>query len=76
MQQDFVTQSEKLSNALKTLKPDVTREDRKTAEDKFKISNATISRYLSGDVRDNDLAADLILFFRGKIEKRDKALNE
>ncbi len=74
MEQAEKSQSEKLSDALKALEPNVTKDDRKQAQEKFKISNATVSRYLNGEGPNSDLSADLIIFFRSKIEKRNKAL--
>lgn len=73
--QEMITQADKFSQALKMIKADVTAEDRTMAQEKFEISNASVTRYLDGDVRNNDLAADLLTFFKARIAKRDKALS-
>lgn len=73
--QGTATQSERFSEELKRIKPDVTAEDRAIAMDEFKISNASTTRYLNGDVRNNDLAASLITLFKRRIAQRNKALH-
>lgn len=70
-----MTQAETFSDILKKLRRDVTAEDRSIAQKKFEITTATLSRYLNGDVRNNDLAALLIVFFKVQIKKRNKAIN-
>ena len=69
-----MTQSEKFSAELKRINPDVTAEDKSEAVNEFKVSSATIVRYLNGDVRNNDLAASLISLFKRKISVREEVL--
>lgn len=74
MQGNKTTQASRFAEALKLIKPDVTPDDRADAMKKFDISNATVSRYLEGEVRNNDLAASLITFFKSRIQQREKAV--
>lgn len=68
------TQSERLSIELQKINPDVTAKDREAASKKLKFSKMTISRYLNGNVLDNDTAASLLVFFRARISEREKSL--
>lgn len=68
------TQAERLAAILVQLKPDVSAQDRKDACDKLQTTNANISRYLKGQVLDNDTAVKMIAFFRKKIAEREKAI--
>lgn len=66
------TQAERLAEELLKLKPDVTAQDRSDAT--HICGKATISKYLSGNVMDNDTAVKLISFFKGKIQQREQTL--
>lgn len=68
------TQAERFSAQLKLLRPDVTAKDRKDASEDLSVTTATISRYLNGNVLDNDTAASLIEYFKNKIATREKAV--
>ncbi|MDF2381359.1 hypothetical protein JMG10_07780 [Nostoc ellipsosporum NOK] len=71
-----VNQAGRFSAELKALKPDVTAEDRSALQQEHFLSRATISRYLSGEVRDNDTAALIIQFFKTRIAERYKAIEQ
>jgi hypothetical protein len=64
-----------MAEKLKAVAPSVTVEDRKEACVKFLKSHATISHYLSGDVRNMDLGLSLLEFFHGRINERGERLN-
>lgn len=69
-----MTQAQRMGEALKKLKVDVTADDRKALIDELGYTSATIVAYLNGDVKDNDTAVKIITFFRGRITEREKAL--
>ena len=60
----------KASELLKTLKPNVTAEDRKQAMKAFDLSDVTIVNYLKGDVRDLSTAEKLLVFFKQCVNRR------
>jgi hypothetical protein len=66
------SQAERLAEELLKLKPDVTAQDRTGAT--HICGKGTISKYLNGNVMDNDTATKLITFFKAQILKREKAL--
>lgn len=66
----ILTQSQTFSTELKQLKNDVTASDRAVAVKELGFSRATISAYLKGVVKDNDTAASLLSFFKGRIQAR------
>jgi len=68
------TQTERFTEELLRLSADVTAKDRAAAADKLVVTKQTISRYLNGDVRDNDTAVSLIAFFKQCIADRDKII--
>lgn len=68
------TQAERLAAALLKVKPDVTAEDRAEAVKETGCTKATISKYLNGQVKDNDTGVTLLNFFRNRIAKREKAI--
>jgi hypothetical protein len=65
----------KASELLKSLKPNVTAEDRKKAMQAFDLSDVTIVNYLKGDVRDLSTAEKLIVFFRQCVSRREKVFS-
>ena len=65
------TQSERMAQELKALNSDVTAKDREVATEELRFSKQTISRYLNGNVLDNDTAISLLLFFRKRISDRE-----
>ena len=72
-----ISQREVFSQELQRLKTDVTPQDRKDALTVTGVTNiCTISSYLNGDVRNNDVAAKLIKFLRERINERAKVLEE
>jgi DNA-directed RNA polymerase specialized sigma54-like protein len=70
----LLTQKEKLSDAFKAIKPNVTADDRKAAETELGKEKSTISRYLGGRVMDLDTGIQLYTFFKKRIDKREKAI--
>jgi len=68
------TQKQRLAEALKKIKPDVTMKDREAFEKETKITKTTLSYYLNGDVKDNDTAVLVLDFMRKRISKRDRIL--
>lgn len=65
-------QQRKLGLMLKKLALDVTSADKKAAEKKW--SKNSIYTYLSGDVKNNDTAVDMIKFFKQRIADRELQL--
>ena len=77
MQNEIVQnrQIDVFANELLRLKPDLTAKDREEAMKALKIdSRCTISNYLNGKVRDTGTAAELIIFFKGRIAMRNLVL--
>lgn len=71
-----VSQADRLSEQLQAIRPDVTAADRKMLHEEMGYAHATISRYLSGDVLNNDTAAKILSFFKDCIAKREKIINQ
>lgn len=65
-------QQRKLGLMLKKLALDVTAADKKEAEKKW--SKNSIGIYLSGDVKNNDTAVAMIIFFKQRIANRELQL--
>lgn len=68
-------QKEQFAELFARIKPDVAAEDIKQAEDRKIASQATISRYLNGDVADTGVAYKLATHFQKCINKRQQALS-
>lgn len=68
------TQAERLFDQLQEVRKVITRKDRELAREKFGITTTTLSVYLNKGIRDADLAAGLLTFFKGRIAQREKAL--
>lgn len=68
-------QFKKASELLKSLKPNVTAEDRKEAMQLYELSDVTIVNYLKGDVRDLSTAEKLITFFQPRISRRERVFS-
>ena len=66
-----VSQRARIRTKLLAMAGDVTLDDRKAAVKKFKKSMVTVMTYLKGEVLNNDLGLDLILFFKARIEDRE-----
>ena len=71
-----MTQAERLGKVLKAIKPDVTADDRKAVVQSTELGYKppTISKYLNGEVMNNDTAAKLIIFLKARIAKREKSI--
>lgn len=65
-------QRKRLNEVLDKIVDDVTADDRKAAMEAFKMAKSTLSMYLNGRGTNNDTIADLIAFFRDRINQRDK----
>jgi len=62
------------AEALKSIAADVSANDKKNFISKNGCSEATISRYLKGDVKDTSIAYKLLVFFKKEIQKRNSIL--
>jgi hypothetical protein len=69
-----LTQKDRFAEELLSIAPDVTENDRKVFMKKYKKGVTMVSNYLNGKVANVDTAAQMLLFFRGEIEKRNKIL--
>lgn len=69
------SQKERLSKLLADMRPDVTEDDRKEYQEKTGTSNITISRNLNNKVTSVSKAMEMFLFFKGKIDEREKQIN-
>lgn len=70
-----MTQIQKLANELKTMKVNITTQDKKNCVKELDLHHNTVSNYLRGDGRDADTATKLIKFFTKQIEKRNSVIN-
>lgn len=68
------TQLDKYSEKLKAIACDVNAEDKKLYMSKYEKSEATVSRYLNGDVKSTSIANSMYVFFKNKIDKRNEVL--
>lgn len=68
------TQRQRFADILKSMKPDITATDRDDCLKQLDISEPTLKRYLLGSIGDNDKAAQLIKFFKKRIEQRDSII--
>ncbi|MCM5528945.1 hypothetical protein [Parasegetibacter sp. NRK P23] len=78
---DKITQNELLKREILKIRTDVTSNDKKAACKELGFSKATVSLYLgrakgTPDVRDNDTAASLIVFFKKCIQRRNQVINK
>lgn len=69
-----LTQKDRFAEELLSISADVTENDRKEFMKKYKKGTTMVSNYLNGKVANVDIAATMLLFFRGKIEKRNQVL--
>lgn len=69
-----VMQVEEFAEALKSIAKDVSTDDKKKFIEKHGGSEATISRYLNGEVKDTGIAYKLLVFFKKEINKRNAIL--
>lgn len=67
-------QKTKFAKQLVAIKPDVSSDDIKAAVKLDIASQPTISRYLSGRVKNPKLAHDLLKFFKSQIDQRARIL--
>jgi DNA transposition AAA+ family ATPase len=74
MQNRTSTQSNRLSEELKEISADVTKGDRLALQTELSYSKGTISKYLNGNVYDNDTAVMMLKFFRKRIADREKQI--
>lgn len=71
-----ISQKEKIAALLIELNKNVTEKDRADFMAEKKITNVTLSHYMNGRVANVDLAMEMLLFFRNKIEEREKLINQ
>lgn len=69
-----MTQIEILANELKTIKVNITTEDKKNCVNTLKIHHNTNSMYLKGEGKNADLAAKMLNFYKRAIAKRNEVL--
>lgn len=67
---------EKLGEELKILAPNVSHEDKRAFLSNSKYRKSTVSAYLNGHVSNIDTAMEMLLFFRKRIEARDKVISQ
>lgn len=68
-----MTQTQKFINELKKLKPDVTPADISYVNSKYNHHPNTVRNYLNGDVKNNDIAYDILLGLKERFAQREKA---
>lgn len=72
--QKSTMQIDEFAEALKAIAPNVAVDDKKKFIEKHGGSEATISRYLNGEVKDTGIAYKLLVFFKKEIAKRNAVL--
>jgi hypothetical protein len=72
----ILTNKQLLSSDLIKLSNHITAADRAAFMAIKKASKSKLSCYLNGKVYDEDVALDMIRFFKKRIEKRNKAILE
>ena len=71
-----LTSKEVLSRELKTVSACVTAKDRADFMRVKNVSASKLSMYLNGKVWDEDVALEMLKYFRRKIEKRQVAISK
>lgn len=69
-------QISKAIDILAGLRPNITREDKKSAIEELKVSPFIISTYLNGKGKNLSTAEKLIVFFNEKVSRRQKLFNQ
>ena len=72
----ILTQRERLEAELLKVAPDVTANDKQKFMEEHGISNMTVSRYLRGEVMNNDTATTMLRFFKKCISDREKVIKK
>lgn len=70
-----LNQKKKLGEELLHLRPNVTSGDRKELVAEFGIAISTVSKYLSGDVHDPDIAIKILKYLKEKINEREMKIS-
>jgi len=68
------SQQSHFSKQLKAISVDITPKDKALFLKSFNLSPATVSRYLNGQVKNNDTALKMLKFFTKCIHKRKTAV--
>lgn len=69
------TQKERVASELMEINKDLTEKDRADFRDEERVSGTTLSLYMNGKVANIDLAIKMLLFFRNRIQEREKLIN-
>lgn len=69
-----MTQIDRLNKQLVKMKKNITTQDKKDCMERFGKHANTIQNYLSGTGKDADLAAQMISFYKEKINSRNQVL--
>lgn len=72
MDKTQVTQLDEAIATLKGLAPNITQKDRAIACKKLGITPTTLSRYFNDKGRSLDTATKLVMFFRKRVDARQK----
>jgi hypothetical protein len=65
---------EKIVSELADLKGRITTKDRQDATIKFNCHDATVVRYLNGEVKKEAFGLELLAFLKTKVDDREKVL--
>ena len=69
-----LTQAQRFALEFKKIEEDVTSEDREIIMQELNLSSrSTITKYLKGNPRNNDIAARMLTILKGRIAEREKA---
>lgn len=71
---EHISQKDRISKLLMELNTKITESDRDDFFKKKNISKVTISNYMNGKGSNIDTAMEMLLFFRKKIEDREKLI--
>lgn len=69
------TQKQRLKDELEAIRVDVTEGDRNAYRQAHPVSTVVLSNYLNGKAASVDTGMKMLLFFRERIEEREKLLD-
>lgn len=70
-----ISQKERLNTQLSDMRVNITEEDKKLFHEKHGYTSTIVSNYLNGKVASVETALKMLIFFREKIEGREKVIN-
>lgn len=65
-----------LAEKMTQIKEQISAEDRKAAQEALRLSGATLTKYIGGDISNPDLGLKLYEFFHGRIQERIARIKE